>query len=100
MVNDGSVGDADRSAAIQKLVAEYMRVYPGVAYDTAFRAVLSDPANKALADSLHRPGKTPGNMLGKFGSGAGHTPPSKYPQGQGVPGTAETPVDRAEHCTG
>ena len=71
MINDGSAGDIDRSAEIQRLVAAYMKSHPAATYNVAFGAVLRDPANKALAASLHRPGKTPGNMLGKFGSGAG-----------------------------
>lgn len=96
MINDGSAGDIDRSAEIQRLVAAYMKSHPAATYNVAFGAVLRDPANKALAASLHRPGKTPGNMLGKFGSGAGHTPPNPHaPQGQGDPGSASTPPQRA-----
>lgn len=98
ILNDGAA-DADRSAEIQRLVYEYQRTHPGTSYDVAFTKVLSDPANKALASSLHQPGKTPINMFNRFGSGAGHTPTNAHaPQGQGNPGPAKTPEDRAQYC--
>jgi hypothetical protein len=100
MLNDLGAGDADRTAEIQRLVAEYQRTHPGTSYDAAFTKVLSDPKNKALAESLHKPGHAPVNLW-RPTRGDGKTPTNPHgPQGQGSPGSAETPADRAAHCAG
>jgi hypothetical protein len=58
-------GDGGRDQQIQRLVAMYVREHPGTSYDAGFSAVLRDPANRQLAESLHRPGRAPVNMWGK-----------------------------------
>jgi hypothetical protein len=80
---NGGPGEVERSAEIQKLVAAYMKSHPAATYDVAFGAVLRDPANKPLADALHKPGPAPANLWRRTHAD-GHTPPSKYPQHEGV----------------
>src|ERR1039458_8696306 len=44
-------GGPERTAEIQRLVFSYQSSHPSASYETAFAAVLRDPANMKLADS-------------------------------------------------
>jgi hypothetical protein len=89
-------GAGARSEQIQKLVREYCEAFgldpKGPAYTNAFKRVLE--MHPEIASAMHLPGRSNANTW-RAASSDGTTPPSKYPQGQGVPGPAMTPPERA-----
>jgi hypothetical protein len=71
-----TTGGPERTAEIQRLVAAYQASHPNTAYDVAFSAVLRDPANKKLADLLHKPQRAFKPTQINRGAGV-NTPPRK-----------------------
>src|ERR1035441_6321169 len=70
----------DRAAEIQRLVAAYQKDHPGATYSRAFTAIMNDPKNKALADSLHQPQRAFKPVQMNSGAGANTPPRSPAPK--------------------
>ena len=86
-----ATGGPERTAEIQRLVAAYQKSHPNTSYETAFAAVLRDPANKILADSMHQPQRAFKPVQMNHGTGVSTPPRSPAPKssdrtyGPGVP---------------
>lgn len=83
--------DSDRSANVEKLVAEYRSTHPSASYQRAFTAIMNDPANAKLVAAMHQPARAFKPIQMNRGAG-GNTPPRSpapksgaLPYGPGVP---------------